>query len=159
MNAVSETKVFLTQQQFRVLLGVCEGKSNKQIADGMSLSEKTIKAHVTAVMKALGVANRTQAILSAWRVGIDLSRLGTSEGVLTTEQALIVDDGPVDSLLSGDCIHRALDVFERGEGVTHKEIKVAIAALAAVRKVQFAVTLYARSPTKDMVPVIRKLVT
>lgn len=53
----------LTQQQFRVLMMLSEGMLNKQIGYKLGLSEATIKAHVTAVYKKLGVQNRTQAVL------------------------------------------------------------------------------------------------
>ena len=53
----------LTPQQFRVLTMVCEGLLNKQIAYELSVSEATIKAHVTAIFRKLGVRTRTQAAL------------------------------------------------------------------------------------------------
>ncbi|HVW68930.1 MAG TPA: response regulator transcription factor [Steroidobacteraceae bacterium] len=60
----------LTQRQVEVLSRVCQGKTNKQIATELGLSEKTVKAHVTAIFKVLGVVNRTQAVLVARRVGM-----------------------------------------------------------------------------------------
>jgi DNA-binding NarL/FixJ family response regulator len=51
----------LTPQQFRVLAQVAEGRLNKQIADTLSISERTVKAHLSAIFDKLGVANRTQA--------------------------------------------------------------------------------------------------
>jgi two-component system nitrate/nitrite response regulator NarL len=60
----------LTVRQIEVLSRVCQGKTNKQIATEMGLSEKTIKAHVTAIFKILGVVNRTQAVVAARRVGM-----------------------------------------------------------------------------------------
>jgi DNA-binding NarL/FixJ family response regulator len=60
----------LTLRQLEVLSRVCQGKTNKQIATELSLSEKTVKAHVTAIFKVLGVVNRTQAVLVARRVGM-----------------------------------------------------------------------------------------
>ncbi|TRX75515.1 response regulator transcription factor ErdR [Pseudomonas mangiferae] len=53
----------LTPQQFRVLTMVCEGLLNKQIAYELSVSEATVKAHVTAIFRKLGVRTRTQAAL------------------------------------------------------------------------------------------------
>ncbi len=41
------------------------GKSNKQIAHELGLTEGTVKVHVTAILRHLGVRNRTQAALSA----------------------------------------------------------------------------------------------
>ncbi|MDQ2089702.1 response regulator [Marimonas arenosa] len=55
----------LTNQQARILQLVCEGKLNKQIAYDLSIAETTVKAHVTAIMRKLGVQSRTQAVLIA----------------------------------------------------------------------------------------------
>jgi len=60
----------LTIRQLEVLSRLCQGKTNKQIATDLGLSEKTVKAHVTAIFKVLGVVNRTQAVLVARRVGM-----------------------------------------------------------------------------------------
>ena len=62
-KAASEGLASLTPQQFRVLTMVCEGLLNKQIAYELSVSEATIKAHVTAIFRKLGVRTRTQAAL------------------------------------------------------------------------------------------------
>ena len=55
----------LTGQQARILDLICEGLLNKQIAHELSIAETTVKAHVTAIMRKLGVQNRTQAVLIA----------------------------------------------------------------------------------------------
>lgn len=55
----------LTKQQARILQLICEGKLNKQIAFDLSIAETTVKAHVTAIMRKLGVQSRTQAVLIA----------------------------------------------------------------------------------------------
>lgn len=55
----------LTNQQGRILELICEGKLNKQIAYDLSIAEGTVKAHVTAIMRKLGVQRRTQAVLVA----------------------------------------------------------------------------------------------
>lgn len=55
----------LTHQQSRILQLICEGKLNKQIAFDLSIAETTVKAHVTAIMRKLGVQSRTQAVLVA----------------------------------------------------------------------------------------------
>ncbi|WP_298261762.1 response regulator transcription factor [uncultured Litoreibacter sp.] len=55
----------LTNQQARILELICEGKLNKQIAFDLSIAETTVKAHVTAIMRKLGVQSRTQAVLVA----------------------------------------------------------------------------------------------
>jgi DNA-binding NarL/FixJ family response regulator len=62
----------LTPRQLDVLAGVIEGKRNKAIGVELGLSEATVKAHVTAVFKALGVSNRTQAVRAAERLRLKL---------------------------------------------------------------------------------------
>lgn len=62
-KAASEGLASLTPQQFRVLTMVCEGLLNKQIAFELSVSEATVKAHVTAIFRKLNVRTRTQAAL------------------------------------------------------------------------------------------------
>ncbi len=53
----------LTDQQSKILSLICEGKLNKQIAFELAIAEATVKAHVTAIMRKLGVQSRTQAAL------------------------------------------------------------------------------------------------
>ncbi len=55
----------LTRRQRDVLALISQGKSNKLIADALSMSESTVKAHVKQIIKRLNVANRTQAALVA----------------------------------------------------------------------------------------------
>jgi len=61
----------LTAQQMRVLLMMGEGLLNKQIAYELSVTEATIKAHVTAILRKLDVINRTQAVLVLQSLDID----------------------------------------------------------------------------------------
>lgn len=61
----------LTPQQTRVLSMLAEGLLNKQIAYELSVSEATIKAHVSAVLQKLGVDSRTQAVIRLSRIGSD----------------------------------------------------------------------------------------
>ncbi|QGZ32047.1 response regulator transcription factor ErdR [Stutzerimonas stutzeri] len=68
-KAASEGLASLTPQQFRVLTMVCDGLLNKQIAYELSVSEATIKAHVTAIFRKLGVRTRTQAALLLQQMG------------------------------------------------------------------------------------------
>lgn len=58
----------LTPQQLRVLMMLSEGLLNKQIAYELSVSEATVKAHVSAILQKLGVESRTQAVILAGRV-------------------------------------------------------------------------------------------
>lgn len=63
----------LTPQQFRVLMMLADGLLNKQIAYELGVSEATIKAHMTAILKKLGASNRTQAVVAAARLQLDPS--------------------------------------------------------------------------------------
>lgn len=58
----------LTPQQFRVLMALAEGRLNKQIAADFGIAEATVKAHVTAILRKLGLYRRTQAALLALRL-------------------------------------------------------------------------------------------
>lgn len=60
----------LTPQQFRVLQMVSSGQLNKQIAYELNVSEATIKAHMTHILRKLGATNRTQAVLIASQLRI-----------------------------------------------------------------------------------------
>ncbi len=58
----------LTPQQMRVLMMLSEGLLNKQIAFELSVSEATIKAHVSAILQKLRVESRTQAVIAAAKI-------------------------------------------------------------------------------------------
>jgi DNA-binding NarL/FixJ family response regulator len=58
----------LTPQQVRVLMMLSEGLLNKQIAYELSVSEATVKAHVSAILQKLGVDSRTQAVIAASKI-------------------------------------------------------------------------------------------
>ncbi len=58
----------LTPQQMRVLMMLSEGLLNKQIAFELTVSEATVKAHVSAILMKLDVESRTQAVIAASRI-------------------------------------------------------------------------------------------
>ena len=58
----------LTPQQARVLMMLSEGLLNKQIAYNLTVSEATVKAHVSAILQKLGVDSRTQAVIAAAKI-------------------------------------------------------------------------------------------
>ena len=55
----------LTRQQRAVLAELSLGKSNKEIAQSLAISEATVKVHLAAIMRTLKVRNRTQVVLAA----------------------------------------------------------------------------------------------
>ena len=61
---------FLTPRQREVLILMGQGKSNKEIARVLDLAEGTVKLHVTAILKALNVSNRTRAVVAASELGL-----------------------------------------------------------------------------------------
>ncbi len=60
----------LTNRQSQVLDLIAEGKSNKQIAYEMGVSEATVKLHINALLRSLKVNNRTQAVVTAQKMGL-----------------------------------------------------------------------------------------
>lgn len=66
-NALAET---LTARELQVLKGLTEGKSNKEIARDLDLTEPTIKLHMKTLYRKLGAANRTKAAMIAREAGL-----------------------------------------------------------------------------------------
>ncbi len=62
----------LTQRQIEVLRCVIQGKSNKVIARELDVSEGTVKAHLSSVLRAFGARNRTEAVYAAAKLGLRL---------------------------------------------------------------------------------------
>ena len=60
----------LTNRQSQVLDLIAQGKSNKQIAYEMGVSEATVKLHINALLRSLKVNNRTQAVITAQKIGL-----------------------------------------------------------------------------------------
>lgn len=75
----------LTPQQARVLGMLAQGLLNKQIAYELSVSEATIKAHVSAVLQKLNVDSRTQAVIRLSKIGADMLREGGNDTNTTAE--------------------------------------------------------------------------
>lgn len=70
----------LTPQQFRILTMLADGLLNKQIAYDLGVTEATVKAHMTAIMRKLGVHNRTQVALAAQQLALDQDALPAVPG-------------------------------------------------------------------------------
>lgn len=64
----------LRERQLEVLRAAIQGKSNKAIAEELDLSVHTVKAHLSAAMRVLGVTNRTEAVFRAAQLGLAVSR-------------------------------------------------------------------------------------
>ncbi len=65
----------LTERQLEVLALIMQGKSNKLICRSLGLAEPTVKNHVSAILKALEVSNRTEAVLLVTSYGWELGKL------------------------------------------------------------------------------------
>lgn len=61
----------LSEQQIRILALVKDGKTNRQIADSIGLSEKTVRNYVSEILGKLGLSTRTQAAAYAVEHGLD----------------------------------------------------------------------------------------
>jgi DNA-binding NarL/FixJ family response regulator len=71
----------LTQRETDILGLLSEGRSNRDISRALYLSEKTVKAHLAAIFRKLGVSNRTQAAMAAVAMGIGPSSVGADATV------------------------------------------------------------------------------
>lgn len=60
----------LTERELEVLLALSKGMSNLEIADSLTVTEKTVKTHVSSVLSKLSVKSRTQAAIYAWQTGL-----------------------------------------------------------------------------------------
>jgi DNA-binding NarL/FixJ family response regulator len=69
-DAIDKRAALLTPQQWRVLALMVQGDQNKQIAYKLGVGEATVKAHVTVILRKLGVRSRTQAVIEARRLEI-----------------------------------------------------------------------------------------
>ena len=67
-RSTADTDVQLTERQIDVLRLLAEGKPNKMICRELQMSEGTVKAHINAIYRNLGVVNRTEAALAAQRL-------------------------------------------------------------------------------------------
>ena len=74
----SPAELGLTERQIDVLALMMHGKSNKAICRRLDLAEPTVKNHVTAILKALKVTNRTAAVIAVAALGWDLGRTADS---------------------------------------------------------------------------------
>ncbi|MEA2905952.1 MAG: hypothetical protein QOI12_3339 [Alphaproteobacteria bacterium] len=74
----SRSDLGLTERQVDVLVLMMQGKSNKAICRVLDLAEPTVKNHVTAILKALKVTNRTEAVIAVGELGLELPAVAKS---------------------------------------------------------------------------------
>ena len=72
---VSPAELGLTERQIEVLALMMQGKSNKAISRILDVAEPTVKHHITAILKALKVTNRTEAVIAVGALGWKLPRV------------------------------------------------------------------------------------
>lgn len=70
LETAAPASKILTPRQVEVIERAAQGKSNKQIAYELGLTEGTVKLHITAILKVLNVYNRTGAVMEATRLGL-----------------------------------------------------------------------------------------
>jgi len=68
--AIDERWADLTEREREVLVHVCAARSNREIAERIYVSERTVKGHLTAIMKKLGVRTRVAAVVYAYENGL-----------------------------------------------------------------------------------------
>jgi DNA-binding NarL/FixJ family response regulator len=61
----AEPREALSEKEREVLLLLCQGKSNRDIGTCLFITEKTVKSHITSILRKLGVKDRTQAVIKA----------------------------------------------------------------------------------------------
>ena len=76
LRSVTPAELGLTQRQSDVLYLILQGKSAKTISRELGLSTSTVKSHTSAVLRALNVTTRTQAVVAAGRLGLKFDRAG-----------------------------------------------------------------------------------
>ena len=75
-SAEQKASLMLSARQMEVLKLAIQGKPNKAIARELNISDHTVKVHLSVALRALGVRNRTEAVIAAARLGIsELSRI------------------------------------------------------------------------------------
>ena len=73
LHAISCRDLGLTERQAQVLALMVQGKPNKLICRALNLAEGTVKIHISAILRALNVTNRTQAVVAVGKLGLKLS--------------------------------------------------------------------------------------
>ena len=73
VDSFAQRAAQLTPQQWRVLALMVQGDQNKQIAHKLGVGEATVKAHVTVILRKLGVRSRTQAVIEARSLAIPIA--------------------------------------------------------------------------------------
>jgi len=66
-----------------VLALIMRGRSNKEICRTLGLAERTVKVHVTAVLTALRVSSRTQAVIAAAQLGLNADELFAADASMS----------------------------------------------------------------------------
>jgi DNA-binding NarL/FixJ family response regulator len=78
-RSTSAAELGLTPRQAQVLALLMKGRANKEICRDLGLAERTVKAHLTAVLNVLKATSRTQAVIAANRLGLDIEVLLASQ--------------------------------------------------------------------------------
>jgi DNA-binding CsgD family transcriptional regulator len=96
----------LTPRQLEVLALLCEGLPNKLICRRLSISAGTVKAHISSILRELGVASRLQAVVAARRSGL-IGEPGVGSATLSQTQPRVSTASPGATVTALDFGQRA----------------------------------------------------
>ena len=129
-HAKCATEYNLTQREHDILALLSEGRSNREIAQNLYLSEKTVKAHLAAIFRKLGVTNRTQAAMMAVQMGVGPApagdgreRVARASGVALRGE-LLEEPAGRRSALSLVLALRAVDPYGTSAGVDSRKNEI-----------------------------------
>ena len=163
----------LTPTQLKVLLGVMQGRLNKQIAYDLGISEATVKAHMTAILKKLDVQNRTQAVLAAKALGLETIsheilfcgnlacidvqpyfQIGCARRVLENRQRPAPDASHIRSPRAVTSAYRASGYCLRNAAISHNPSSLfpRLKSISATSKIPMRQALRRGGGSSDLVP-------
>jgi two-component system NarL family response regulator len=70
MKLSKDSSIVITKREFEVLQELTTGKSNNDIANSLNVTERTIKAHITNILRKLKASDRTHAVVIAIKRGL-----------------------------------------------------------------------------------------
>jgi DNA-binding CsgD family transcriptional regulator len=115
----SPSDLGVTEQQLRVLALMMQGMSNKAICRSLGLAETTVKYHVTAILKALQVTNRTEAVLAVGALGWELPSADKREARNVRDTLTVAEDQTPDGVTVTRASNHKDDAGSRSPSTRH----------------------------------------